>query len=136
MNRALRFMPLVVVAAAAFAFGASGASGGNGSTVLQGTFHTVITFDINGSPTGVVATCNESRVQKPDGSASESMTCRLDAGEPVPDKAAKLLFDSNFGWQSDFVGTLEFAGASIATDGHGVLTPSGVANLTFTYAAP
>jgi hypothetical protein len=51
MNRVLRFMPLVVVAAAAVVFGASGASGGNGATVLQGTFHTLIVFDVDGSPT-------------------------------------------------------------------------------------
>jgi len=134
MNRALRFMPLVVVAAAAFAFGVSGASGGSGSTVLQGTFHTLIVFDVDGTPTGVLATCNENRVQKPNGSATESMNCRLDDGETVPDQAAKLC--DGCGWQSDFLFTPGFSGESITFDVHGVLTPSGVVNFSATYPAP
>ena len=134
MNRVFRFMPLVVVAAAAVVFGASGASGGNGATVLQGTFHTLITFDVDGSLTSVLATCNENRVQKPNGSATESMNCRLDAGETVPDKAAKNC--DGCGWFSDFFLTPGFAGQVITFDVHSVLTPSGVVNLTATYAAP
>jgi hypothetical protein len=62
------------------------------------------------------------------------MNCRLDAGETVPDKAAKIC--DGCGWGSDFFLTPGFAGELITFDVHGVLTPSGVVNLTATYPAP
>jgi len=51
MKHGLRFMPLVVVATAAIAFGANGALAGNGSSVLQATVPTGMFFDVNGVPT-------------------------------------------------------------------------------------
>ena len=135
MNRALRFVPFVVVVTiAAVAFGAGAASGGNGSTILRGQFQTIAAFVVNGNETVYLVTCNEQRVQKPDGSASESATCQLDPGETPPDEAAHM----DQGWESDFFvsGVPGFLGGFITFDVHGVLTPSGNANISMTYAAP
>jgi hypothetical protein len=141
MKQRLRFMPLVVVAAAAIAFGASPASGGNGSTVLQATVASGMFFDVNGVPTLYLFTCNENRVQRQDGSATESMNCLLDPGQTPPSKAVQVspptpgLFA---GWFSDFFlnGVPGFTGSIFTTDYHGVLAPSGVVNFSAAYAAP
>ncbi len=141
MKHRLRFMHLVVVATAAIAFGANGALAGNGSSVLQATVPTGMFFDVNGVPTLYVFTCNENRVQRQDGSATESMNCQLDPGQTPPSKAVQAspptpgLFR---GWFSDFFlnGVPGFTGSIFTTDYHGVLTPSGVVNFSATYAAP
>ena len=134
-----RFMPLVVVAAAAMAFIASPASGGDGSTVLQATLPTGGFFNVNGVPTLYIFTCNENRVQRPDGSATESMNCRLDPGQAPPSKAVQYSTAPGYNqWFSDFFlnGVPGFAGPFFTYDIHAVLTPSGVVSLSATYAAP
>jgi hypothetical protein len=98
-------------------------------------------FDVNGAPTLYLFTCNANRVQRKDGSATESMNCRLDPGQTPPSKAVQAspptpgLFP---GWFSDFFlnGVPGFTGSFFTTDYHGVLTPSGVVNFSATYAAP
>ena len=136
MNRVLRFVPLVILVAAAIAVGANRASAGNGATVLRGTFHTNGAFFLNGTVYFTNETCNEQRVQKPDGSASESASCTVDPGTVLPPSAAH--WNPGSGWFSDFwfYGVPGFAGNILARDIHGVLTPSGNISLTATYDAP
>jgi hypothetical protein len=136
-----RFAVLAAVVAA-IAFAASPASGGNGSTVLQATLPTGGFFDVNGVPTLYIFTCNENRVQRKDGSATESMTCQLDPGETPPSQAAQFTPATPgtpyASWVSDFYlnSVPGFDGPIVTTDYHGVLTPSGVVNFSATYAAP
>jgi hypothetical protein len=139
MKQRLRFMSLVVVATAAIAFGANGALAGNGASVLQAKLPTGGFFDVNGVPTLYIFTCNENRVQRPDGSATESMNCRLDPGQTAPRKAVQYSTAPGFNqWFSDFWlnSVPGFAGPFFTYDVHAVLTPSGVVNLSATYAAP
>jgi hypothetical protein len=137
MTRALRFVSVVLVTVAAVAFGASAASAGNGATVLTGHFDTYTYFFVDGTPTLYTFTCDEQRVQKPDGSATESATCHLDPGQTPPTSAASL--DSALGYISDFYffgPVAGFVGGSFTYDLHGVLTPSGNVNFSAKYAAP
>lgn len=126
----------LVVVIAAVAFAASAAAGGNGSTVLQATLPTGYLFDVNGVVTLYTFTCNESRVQRKDGSATESMNCRLDPGQTPPAKAAHE--SAGFTWYSDFWlnSVPGFAGPTTTQNVHGVVAPSGAVNFTATFAAP
>jgi hypothetical protein len=130
-------MPFIA-AVAVVALWASTASGGNGSTVLRGTFDSNFVFLVNGTSVFYTFTCDEQRVQKPGGSASESMNCQLDPGQQAPSTASKM--DPSFQWGSDFywIGPTPpgFAGGNVTSDFHGVLTPSGEVNISATYAAP
>jgi hypothetical protein len=137
MNRILRFVLVALVAVALFAFGASAASGGNGATILTGHFDTYTYFTVNGTPTFYTFTCDEQRVQKPDGGATESAACQLDPGQTLPTSAASL--DPTLGYISDFYffgPVAGFVGGSFTYDIHGVLTPSGNVNVSAKYAAP
>jgi hypothetical protein len=132
---------VATLAGTASARGAAAASG-NGSTVLQATLPTGGFFDVNGVPTLYIFTCNENRVQRKDGSATESMNCQLDPGQTPPSKAAQFTPATPgtpyAAWASDFFlnSVPGFAGPIVTTDYHGVLTPSGVVNFSATYAAP
>jgi len=124
-----------LVAIAAVAFGAGGAAGGNGSTVLRGTFDTYGIFSVNGSFVFYTFTCDEQRVQRPDGSASESARCQLDAGQTPPTSAGQMVS----GYISDFwfFGPVPgFAGGVATFDDQGVVTPSGSVNFSANYPAP
>jgi hypothetical protein len=125
MNRALRFVAVLLFAIAAVAFGASAASGGNGATILTGNFDTYAYFSVDGTSTFYTFTCDEQRVQKPNGSATESATCQLDPGQALPMSAASL--DPTFGYISDFFffgPVAGLVGGTFTYDIHGVLTPS------------
>lgn len=116
---------VVVVSAIALALAAMpGVAAAGGATVLRGTFASNQDFVVNGTPTFFAFTCDEQRVQLPDGSARDTAHCRLNANETPPPRAAQA---ASVGYESDFFvnNAPGFAGGAITSDWHGVLTPSG-----------
>jgi hypothetical protein len=114
---------------------ATATAGGNGATVLRAELPSNFTFDVKGTSTFFTFTCDEQRVQRPDGSARETSHCELDPGQTPPKSAAQMtpgLYLSDF----FIAGTPGFAGASITPDYHGVLTPSGRVTMVAEFAAP
>jgi hypothetical protein len=135
-RRGVRILPLVAVVVAAVALGVGPASAGNGSAILRGNFDTYALFTVEGTPTLYTFTCDEQRVQQPDGSASESAHCQLDPGQTPPTQAAPAY--TAYGYISDFYffgPAAGFAGGTFTHDFTGVLTPSGNVNLSLKYAA-
>ncbi len=115
---------VVGVTAIALTFGLAAAAG-HGTTVLRGHLPSNEMFVVGGIPTLFAFTCDEQRIQRPDGSARDTAECVLDANQTPPASAAHEL--TGVGYQSDFsvAGTPGFAGPTITTDWHGVVTPSG-----------
>lgn len=105
--------------------GQTRADASDGTTVLRGHLPSNEVFVVDGIPTLFSFTCDEQRVQHADGSARDTAHCTLSANQTPPKSAAHELASS--GYLSDFfiAGTPGFAGPSLATAWHGVVTPSG-----------
>jgi hypothetical protein len=132
---ARRSVPAVLVGALVLAIGVSVASGASGATVLTGQLPSNERFLVDGVSTLFTFTCDEQRVQKPDGSATDIARCRLEPSETPPSHAAHE--DPRVGYESDFfiAGVPGFAGNNIASDWHGVVTPSGNVTMVANFAS-
>jgi len=126
----------VVAAMAAPVVGSVSAAGaaGNGSTVLHAQLPDVSMLPVDGVPTVLQFTCDEHRVQFADGTAKETLSCKLLPGQPTPSKATQAPpgqpFTSDF-----FINSVPgFSGPFLTHDYHGVLTPSGNLNVTANFA--
>ncbi len=107
------------------------------TTILRGTFPSNEMFVVNGVPTLFTFTCDEQRLQFPDGSARDTARCRLDTGETPPSSAAHEYEPA--GYESDFAvnNAPGVSGGIITfTSWQGVVTPSGNVNMSATFAAP
>jgi hypothetical protein len=121
------------VTAAALTLGLTVAAAGNGTTVLRGQFPSNEVFLVKGVPTFFTFTCRETRIQRSDGSARDIAQCRLSAGQTAPKSAAHA---AAVGYQSDFLATPGFAGATVTTNWHGVVTRSGHVTMVANFPAP
>lgn len=140
LKRMLRVAGTAAVASLALAAVAAGtgvnpALAGSGATVLRGHFSSNELFLVDGIPALFTFSCDEQRIQLPDGSARDIAHCVLDAGQTAPPSAALA---ASAGYLSDFfiAGTPGFTGATIATDWHGVVTPSGQVTMVAEFPAP
>ena len=130
-----RCLMMMLAAAAALGVGVAASQAGNGATVLTGQFPSNEVFLVNGTPTFFTFTCDEQRVQRPDGSARDTAHCQLYPSETPPSSAAHE--DTAFGYESDFfvAGTPGFAGGIVTFDWHGVVTPSGQVTMVADFPA-
>jgi hypothetical protein len=108
----------------------------NRITVLHGTFPSNEEFLVNGVPTLYTFSCNEVRVQAPNGSALDTASCQLYASETPPSSFA--FQDEAAGYESDFYvnNAPGFTGSPIASDWGAVVTPSGHVFMVAYFAAP
>jgi hypothetical protein len=76
------------------------AGASNGTAVLRGALPSNEVFVVNGVPKVFTFTCDEHRVQRPDGSARDTAHCVLDANQTPPESAVHELTAA--GYVSDF----------------------------------
>lgn len=126
----------VCAGAVALGLGLTAAAAGGGAKVLRAELPSSEVFLVNGVSKVFTFTCNEHRVQRPDGSARDTAHCVLNANQTPPRSAAHGVRLP--GYVSDFfiAKTPGFAGRSVTTDWHGVVTPSGRVTMVAEFAAP